>query len=101
MQHCESRIGNAYFRTPRETIMPFINLLAVLEQNPAADWRLLIGQIEITPEQNPDLAPLEEDTEGEQSLQPVAAGSAEAAGSRVASSPSSGSANDDLTQFKL
>jgi len=101
MQHCESRIGNAYFRTPRETIMPFINLLAVLDQNPGADWRALIGQIEITPETNPDLAPLEEDTESERPLQPIGAVSVETADSSVSSSASSGSSNDDLTQFKL
>ncbi|MGQ4819019.1 BREX system ATP-binding domain-containing protein, partial [Enterococcus faecium] len=34
MTHCSSRIGDAYFRTPRTTIKEFVNLLAVLEQNP-------------------------------------------------------------------
>ena len=39
MSHCNQRLGEAYFRTPRTTITAFINLLAVLEQNPGADWR--------------------------------------------------------------
>jgi hypothetical protein len=61
MEHCEHRIGDAYFRTPRTTVKEFLNLLAVLEQNPDADWRVLIGEIELAPETNPDLEPLPED----------------------------------------
>ncbi|WP_447747721.1 ATP-binding protein [Pseudomonas nicosulfuronedens] len=47
MAHCNQRLGDAYFRTPRTTITAFINLLAVLEQNPGADWRSLLGAIEV------------------------------------------------------
>lgn len=47
MDHCSKRIGDAYFRTPRTTITAFINLLAVLEQNPTAKWQELLGTIEI------------------------------------------------------
>ena len=47
MQHCAERLGEAYFRTPRTTITAFINLLAVLEQNPAAQWRDLIGALDV------------------------------------------------------
>ncbi|KML07912.1 MULTISPECIES: ATP-binding protein [Burkholderia] len=47
MAHCAMRLGDQYFRTPRTTITAFINLLAVLEQNPTADWRLLIGALEV------------------------------------------------------
>jgi hypothetical protein len=47
MDHCSKRLGEAYFRTPRTTITAFINLLAVLEQNPGADWRELIGATEV------------------------------------------------------
>jgi len=47
MEHCASRLGEAYFRTPRTTITAFINLLAVLEQNPDVNWRELIGSTEI------------------------------------------------------
>lgn len=47
ISHCGQRLGEAYFRTPRTTITAFINLLAVLEQNPGADWRELLGAVEI------------------------------------------------------
>lgn len=47
MAHCASRLGDAYFRTPRTTITAFINFLAVLEQNPSADWQQIIGSIKI------------------------------------------------------
>ncbi|WP_059415022.1 ATP-binding protein [Cupriavidus basilensis] len=50
MEHCSKRIGDSYFRTPRTTITSFIDLLAVLEQNPGADWQTLLGGIEITPD---------------------------------------------------
>src|ERR1035437_9543041 len=48
MAHCQQRIGEAYFRTPRTTITAFCNLLSVLEQNPSLDWREVLGQVEIT-----------------------------------------------------
>lgn len=48
MEHCSKRIGDTYFRTPRTTITAFINMLAVLEQNPGAAWQDLLGSIEIT-----------------------------------------------------
>lgn len=47
MEHCAQRLGEAYFRTPRTTITAFINLLAVLEQNPSAQWQALIGATEV------------------------------------------------------
>ncbi|MEX8518133.1 MAG: ATP-binding protein [Leptothrix sp. (in: b-proteobacteria)] len=47
MEHCSKRIGDTYFRTPRTTITSFINLLAVLEQNPNASWSELLGGIEV------------------------------------------------------
>ena len=60
MRHCQKRIGEAYFRTPRTTISTFVNLLAVLEQNPRVAWQELLGGVEVQAESNPDLAPLEE-----------------------------------------
>jgi hypothetical protein len=63
MRHCANRIGEAYFRTPRTTIKAFLDLLAVLEQNPGLDYRQLLGQVDIAADVNPDLEPLpEEDT---------------------------------------
>ena len=56
MEHCAKRIGDSYFRTPRTTITAFINLLAVLEQNPEATWQSLLGTIEVLPDTG-DIAP--------------------------------------------
>jgi hypothetical protein len=50
MGQCHERLGEAYFRTPRTTITGFINLLSVLEQNQGADWRALVGQVEVQPD---------------------------------------------------
>ncbi|MGJ7513017.1 ATP-binding protein [Pseudomonas baetica] len=47
MAHCNQRLGEAYFRTPRTTITAFINLLAILEQNPGTNWRTLLGGVEV------------------------------------------------------
>lgn len=54
MEHCNKRIGEAYFRTPRNTIKAFVQLLSVLEQNPGTDWRQLLGAVEIEAEEDPD-----------------------------------------------
>lgn len=53
MQHCFRRIGEAYFRTPRTTIISFINLLAVLEQNRITDWQTLIGDVKVEADKVP------------------------------------------------
>ena len=50
MEHCSTRVGDTYFRTPRTTITSFVNLLAVLEQNPGAAWQNLLGGIEVAPD---------------------------------------------------
>lgn len=47
MEHCAQRIGESYFRTPRTTITAFINLLAVLEQNPGVAWTDLLDGVEL------------------------------------------------------
>jgi hypothetical protein len=87
MAHCAHRIGDAYFRTPRTTIKEFINLLAVLDQNPGADWRAIIGQIDLAPEFNPDLEPLPDEA-----ARPLA--------QVTVLHPGSG-ADDELTTFRL
>lgn len=45
--HCRERIGDNYFRTPRTSVKAFVDLLSILEQNPSADWRTLIGEAEV------------------------------------------------------
>lgn len=47
MEHCSRRVGETYFRTPRTTITAFVNLLAVLEQNPGTAWEELLGGIAV------------------------------------------------------
>lgn len=64
MAHCEKKIGEAYFRTPRNTIKAFLDLLAVLEQNPATDWRDLVGSFEIAPDAPPAGGDIEDGDEG-------------------------------------
>jgi hypothetical protein len=58
MGHCATRIGDSYFRTPRNSIKGFLDLLAVLDQNPEQTWSNLIPQLEFATESNPDLEPL-------------------------------------------
>jgi hypothetical protein len=59
MEHCSERVGDAYFRTPRNTIKAFLDLLAVLDQNPDASWEELVGATRFKRDENPDLQPLE------------------------------------------
>jgi hypothetical protein len=47
MTHCFRKVGEAYFRTPRNTIKAFAQLLSVLEQNPTVDWRALLDGVEV------------------------------------------------------
>jgi hypothetical protein len=61
LAHCQGKIGEAYFRTPRNSIKAFLDLLAVLDQNPGVAWDALIGQVEIAP----DRGAAEDDGTGE------------------------------------
>jgi len=47
MAHCNQRIGEAYFRTPRNTIKAFVQLLSILEQNPSAQWSEIIESVAV------------------------------------------------------
>ena len=77
MSHCSEQIGDAYFRTPRNSVTAFVNLLSLIEQNPGADWRELIGGVEVGADAGDDLTDID-DGEG----------------------ASSGS-DDELTSFRL
>lgn len=55
MEHCDRRIGEAYFRTPRNTIKAFVQFLSVLEQNPGIDWRELLGGVAPEPDDADEL----------------------------------------------
>lgn len=47
LNHCANKIGDSYFRTPRNTIKEFLNLLSILEQQPELVWSDIIEKIDI------------------------------------------------------
>ena len=77
MAHCSERIGEAYFRTPRNTVAAFVNLLSILEQNPGVEWSDLVEKIEVSEDLGEDMSDVDE---------------------TVGSQPSG---DDDLISFKL
>lgn len=91
MTHCSRRIGDAYFRTPRNTIKGFLDMLAVLEQNPGQRWSDLVDEVRIDKETNPDLEPLD----------PAVADPSERGGKDRPAKPAPGSDDDELVTFKL
>lgn len=48
LNHCANKIGDSYFRTPRNTIKGFLDLLSMLEQYPDLKWSDMIEKIQIT-----------------------------------------------------
>ncbi len=68
LAHCSKRIGDAYFRTPRNTIKAFVDLLAVLEQNQALQWTQLIEQVHLEEERNTDMPVIGVEGSGEDEL---------------------------------
>jgi hypothetical protein len=65
MEHCNRRIGEAYFRTPRNTIKAFVQFLRVLEQNPGVQWEELLGEVVLEREE-PE--PVDEPDQGDDDL---------------------------------
>lgn len=53
LNHCANKIGDSYFRTPRNTIKGFLDLLSMLEQYPDLKWSDMITQIEVTRDVEP------------------------------------------------
>lgn len=47
LEHCNKRVGEAYFRTPRNTIKAFVDLLEVLSQNPGTRWADLVPGVRV------------------------------------------------------
>ncbi len=105
MEHCSKRIGDRYFRTPRNTIKEFLSLLAVLEQNPGIHWQELLPNVRVEEEGNPDFAPLPEDVENQETPQSPASTSdvlePVAASPNEDGSDSPARADDDLASFRL
>jgi hypothetical protein len=65
MRHCHKQIGDESFRSPRNTIKEFLDLLATLEQNPQASWEELLGHVKVHKDRGESLlgAPDDEDDE--------------------------------------
>ena len=104
MTHCSQRVGDAYFRTPRNTIKEFVNLLAVLEQNPGTDWASLVGGVDIAAESNPDLMPFpdEELAYSSYAAPPRGRTPLPATGTSPSGQPVPGDGgDDDLATFRL
>jgi hypothetical protein len=89
MAHCNERVGEAYFRTPRNTIKAFCQLLSVIEQNPGTEWQSLLGDVQVSPDVPDD--------EGE-ILEPD---SAPPGAEQTTSAGGQGPRDDELTAFKL
>ena len=55
LHHCSESIGDAYFRTPRNTIKAFLDMLAVLEQNTNMVWSELVKSVSLQEERPSDV----------------------------------------------
>lgn len=65
LEHCSSKIGDAYFRTPRNTIKAFTDMLSVLEQNDNIEWKDLIEDVSVRKERPSEIDddPIEDNDE--------------------------------------
>ncbi len=89
LRHCSEKIGDAYFRTPRNTIKSFVDLLSVLEQNPGLSWETLIGSLKVEAEGDEnELVTIGQDDENSNATD------------QAKSDPATDD-DDDLTTFKL
>ena len=92
LKHCSEHIGEAYFRTPRNTIKAFVDLMSVIEQNPELKWQTLIDSVNINPESDPSLVTVP--TAASDSPSPLKAASLD-------DDDDAEDDDDDLTVFKL
>lgn len=101
MAHCANRLGDAFFRTPRTTIKGFLDLLAVLEQNPHLRWTELVETVPLSAETNPDLEPLDPIDAAPGPVASVTPGKTPAPGAVPRIAPAAAADDDDLATFKL
>jgi hypothetical protein len=68
--HGADRIGDAYYRTPRNTIKAFLDLLAVLDQNPEIQWQQHLNGVSVPFESNTDMpeVPIQSDEDDDDGL---------------------------------
>ncbi|MCY4091547.1 MAG: ATP-binding protein [Caldilineaceae bacterium] len=62
--HCSQTIGDAYFRTPRNTIKAFADMLSVLDQNKTIAWNDLVGTVAISEDRISDMPEIEDSPDG-------------------------------------
>lgn len=63
MQHAAKRLGDTYFKTPRTTIVSFLNLLATLDQSKSTDWRTMLDAVVLDADKGGDADKAAEDDE--------------------------------------
>jgi hypothetical protein len=90
MEHCSKKIGEAYFRTPRNTIKAFLDLLSVLEQNPTASWSALLGSVQIEADEPPAATDIPDEPP-----------SATSDGSAASPGKPAANGEDDMASFRL
>jgi len=66
MVYCSEQIGDSYFRTPRKTVIEFVNLLSTLESDPDLSWENLLKEVSITADTEPDMTPILDDEIGDE-----------------------------------
>lgn len=66
--HCSSQIGDAYFKTPRNTIKAFVDLLSVLDQDAGLQWTQLIAQVDLAEEVSSDMPDVENEASDNDAL---------------------------------
>lgn len=54
LEHCSKTIGDSYFRTPRNTIKAFLDMLTVIDQSPDTTWDQLVENTAIEEELSSD-----------------------------------------------
>ena len=63
MAHCNKTLGSEFFLTPRRSVMAYVGLLSIIEQNPGADVRSLLADTAIEKELDPESVPAAPDEE--------------------------------------
>ena len=60
LRHCDKTIGAAYFKTPRNTVKEFTDMLSVIEQNRNIRWDDLISSMDIQEDKPSDMPDVED-----------------------------------------
>jgi hypothetical protein len=56
VEYSRRTLGDDYFRTPRDTVVRFVGLLNLLEQDASLDWRIALGNVAAVPVASPTSA---------------------------------------------